>query len=56
MLEDVGPNRIQVIKPMRGLTDLGLADAKNLVKGAQCQLGRLPNAFGPRVGAIMGME
>ncbi len=34
VLTDVGPKKIQVIKAVRGLTDLGLKEAKDLVEGA----------------------
>ncbi len=34
VLTDVGPKKIQVIKAVRALTDLGLKDAKDLVEGA----------------------
>ena len=33
-LEDFGSNKIKVIKAVRGVTDLGLKDAKELVEGA----------------------
>ncbi len=32
-LEDFGDNKIKVIKAVRGVTDLGLKDAKELVEG-----------------------
>ena len=34
VLADVGPKKINVIKAVRGLTDLGLKEAKELVEGA----------------------
>lgn len=34
VLSDVGPKKINVIKAVRGLTDLGLKEAKELVEGA----------------------
>jgi large subunit ribosomal protein L7/L12 len=34
ILEDAGPNKIQVIKAVREVTDLGLKDAKTLVDSA----------------------
>ena len=34
VIEEVGPNKIPVIKVVRELTGLGLADAKKLVDGA----------------------
>jgi large subunit ribosomal protein L7/L12 len=34
VLADVGPKKIQVIKAVRGLTDLGLKEAKDLVEAA----------------------
>jgi large subunit ribosomal protein L7/L12 len=34
VLKDVGPQKIQVIKVVRSLTDLGLKEAKDLVEGA----------------------
>jgi large subunit ribosomal protein L7/L12 len=34
VLTDIGPKKIQVIKAVRALTDLGLKDAKDLVEGA----------------------
>ncbi|MBN1120086.1 MAG: 50S ribosomal protein L7/L12 [Anaerolineae bacterium] len=34
ILTDVGPKKIQVIKAVRSLTDLGLKEAKDLVEGA----------------------
>ena len=34
ILEDAGDKKIQVIKEVRGLTDLGLKEAKDLVEGA----------------------
>jgi large subunit ribosomal protein L7/L12 len=34
ILKDVGPNKIQVIKVVRELTNLGLKEAKDLVEGA----------------------
>jgi large subunit ribosomal protein L7/L12 len=34
VLEDAGPNKIQVIKAVREVTDLGLKDAKALVDSA----------------------
>ena len=34
VLTDMGPKKIQVIKAIRGLTDLGLKDAKDLVEAA----------------------
>ncbi len=34
VLKDVGPNKIKVIKAVRGLTGLGLKEAKELVEGA----------------------
>jgi large subunit ribosomal protein L7/L12 len=34
ILTDVGPKKIQVIKAVRGLTTLGLKEAKELVEGA----------------------
>ena len=34
VLTDVGPKKIQVIKAVRGLTDLGLKEAKDLVESA----------------------
>jgi large subunit ribosomal protein L7/L12 len=34
VLTDVGPKKIQVIKAVRSLTDLGLKEAKDLVEGA----------------------
>ena len=33
VLADVGPKKINVIKAVRGLTDLGLKEAKELVEG-----------------------
>src|SRR5690606_13274540 len=33
-LADAGPKKIQVIKAVRGLTDLGLKEAKDLVEAA----------------------
>jgi large subunit ribosomal protein L7/L12 len=33
-LEDFGDNKIKVIKAVRGVTDLGLKDAKEMVEGA----------------------
>jgi large subunit ribosomal protein L7/L12 len=37
-LEDAGPNKIMVIKVIREHTGLGLADSKNLVDRAPCDL------------------
>jgi large subunit ribosomal protein L7/L12 len=34
VLKDVGPNKIKVIKAVRGLTGLGLKEAKEVVEGA----------------------
>ena len=34
ILQDVGPNKIQVIKVVRELTSLGLKEAKDLVEAA----------------------
>jgi large subunit ribosomal protein L7/L12 len=34
VLKDVGPKKIEVIKTVRGLTSLGLKEAKDLVEGA----------------------
>lgn len=34
VLKEVGPNKIQVIKVVRELTNLGLKEAKDLVEGA----------------------
>jgi large subunit ribosomal protein L7/L12 len=34
VLKDVGPQKIQVIKVVRALTDLGLKEAKDAVEGA----------------------
>ncbi len=34
VLKDVGPQKIQVIKVVRSLTDLGLKEAKDAVEGA----------------------
>jgi large subunit ribosomal protein L7/L12 len=34
VLKDVGPNKIQVIKAIREITNLGLKEAKDLVDGA----------------------
>jgi large subunit ribosomal protein L7/L12 len=34
VLTDIGPKKIQVIKAVRSLTDLGLKEAKDLVEGA----------------------
>jgi large subunit ribosomal protein L7/L12 len=34
VLEDAGPKKINVIKAVRGLTSLGLKEAKELVEGA----------------------
>ncbi|HPC46506.1 MAG TPA: 50S ribosomal protein L7/L12 [Deltaproteobacteria bacterium] len=34
VLKDVGPQKIQVIKVVRALTDLGLKEAKDVVEGA----------------------
>ncbi len=34
VLQEIGPNKIQVIKAVRELTSLGLAEAKALVDGA----------------------
>ncbi len=34
VLSDVGPKKIQVIKAIRGLTNLGLTEAKELVESA----------------------
>jgi large subunit ribosomal protein L7/L12 len=34
LLKDVGPQKIQVIKVVRALTDLGLKEAKDAVEGA----------------------
>jgi large subunit ribosomal protein L7/L12 len=34
ILKDVGPKKIQVIKAIRAITDLGLKEAKELVEGA----------------------
>lgn len=34
VLTDVGPKKINVIKAVRGLTDLGLKEAKEMVEGA----------------------
>ncbi len=34
ILAEVGPNKIQVIKELRGVTSLGLKEAKDLVDGA----------------------
>ncbi len=34
VLEEAGDKKIQVIKEVRGLTDLGLTEAKDLVEGA----------------------
>jgi len=34
ILKDIGPNKIQVIKVVRELTNLGLKEAKDLVEGA----------------------
>lgn len=34
VLKDIGPKKIEVIKAVRQLTDLGLAEAKNLVESA----------------------
>jgi large subunit ribosomal protein L7/L12 len=34
LLKDVGPQKIQVIKVVRALTDLGLKEAKDVVEGA----------------------
>jgi len=34
MLKDVGPKKIEVIKVVRSLTNLGLKEAKDLVEGA----------------------
>ncbi|NTU81697.1 MAG: 50S ribosomal protein L7/L12 [Chloroflexales bacterium] len=34
ILQDIGPNKIQVIKVVRELTSLGLKEAKDLVEGA----------------------
>jgi large subunit ribosomal protein L7/L12 len=34
VITDVGPKKIQVIKAVRGLTDLGLKEAKDLVESA----------------------
>jgi large subunit ribosomal protein L7/L12 len=34
ILKDVGPQKIQVIKVVRALTDLGLKEAKDVVEGA----------------------
>ncbi len=34
IIKDVGPKKIQVIKAVRGLTDLGLKEAKDLVESA----------------------
>ncbi len=34
MLVDVGPEKIKVIKEVRGVTDLGLKEAKDFVEGA----------------------
>lgn len=34
ILKDVGPNKINVIKVVRALTNLGLKEAKELVEGA----------------------
>lgn len=34
ILKEVGPNKIQVIKVVRELTNLGLKEAKDLVEGA----------------------
>ena len=33
MLTDIGPNKIQVIKVVRQITNLGLKEAKDLVEG-----------------------
>lgn len=37
-LTDVGAQKIQVIKAVREVTGLGLADAKKLVEGAPCKV------------------
>ena len=34
LIKDIGPKKIQVIKAVRGLTDLGLKEAKDLVEAA----------------------
>ncbi|MCC6616157.1 MAG: 50S ribosomal protein L7/L12, partial [Anaerolineae bacterium] len=34
VLKDVGPKKIEVIKVVRSLTNLGLKEAKDLVEGA----------------------
>ncbi len=34
MLKDIGPKKIEVIKVVRSLTNLGLKEAKDLVEGA----------------------
>lgn len=34
VLKDIGPKKIEVIKAVRQLTDLGLKEAKDLVEGA----------------------
>jgi large subunit ribosomal protein L7/L12 len=34
MLQDIGPNKINVIKAVREITDLGLREAKELVESA----------------------
>lgn len=34
VLSDIGPKKIQVIKAVRSLTELGLKEAKDLVEGA----------------------
>ena len=34
VIKDVGPQKIQVIKVVRALTDLGLKEAKDVVEGA----------------------
>lgn len=38
VLKDVGPNKIQVIKAVRELTNLGLKEAKEVVDGAPSEI------------------
>lgn len=37
-LEDIGPNKIAVIKTLRGFTQLGLAEAKDLAESAPAEM------------------
>ena len=45
VLKDVGPKKIEVIKVVRSLTNLGLKEAKDLVEGARAIAPRYAASF-----------